>query len=806
MLYKQIKLSNPQLEILKSTKELNLQMSGAGGGKTYNMGLVSAEYIINYPRGVGLIAANTYGQLTKSTLKNIFENWHTTFGWLRGRDYVVDNIPPDTFAIFGVKLKSYQNTICFSNGAIIFTSSLDNYKAIDGTEIAWALLDETKDTKEEAVKEVIVWRLRQKCMFLKDGKMFSQPIEGSKGFNPLYIFTSPARVQWINQWFELDDKYDEISKKIYDKNNYFTFETQTKKVVIYSTYHNEDNLPVGFIEGMIEKFKGNQDRIDMLIYGSPIAKSGGEFFNQFERSIHVKQVEYIPEKNVHISLDFNVTPYITMTCWQILKTEKGYDVRCFDEICLSSPHNNTEQLCLEFKRRYIDFRKEKPSIFYYGDATGSNRTTSSVEHNYQILERVLARHLNSNSNRVSNRNPSVSKTRDFCNKIMAGGFNMNFMVDNKCRNLISDLEFLKEAPDGGKLIVKEKDKNSGQSFEKYGHCFIAGTMITTINGHVPIEQIKVGDIVFTRSGYKKVIRSFLSRKNAEVFEYDFGFTKITCTPEHLFFANGKYKQAQLLTRNDILCIFDEKNKSICKCRLSNLRELNSKSIEENITDNGSSIKENLSKCICIGTFGWIRSEKFRKAIIFIIKTAISPIIILKILNVSLLKNIYQTIIKRCQKNGKMQGLKICFSKVFQLQNYGIVLKRGFSGIINTIKNLSVNHLLKKNIRVKIADSNSIRELAINQQNIVQIIAKRYTEKNQELIMKIEDAFLVARSLFVINTQQENIVQNQKMADVYDLEVEEAHEFFANGILVHNCSDSMRYLLCGAFEDLFHENY
>src|SRR5574337_518419 len=125
MLYKQIKLSNPQLEILKSTKELNLQMSGAGGGKTYNMGLVSAEYIINYPRGVGLIAANTYGQLTKSTLKNIFENWHTTFGWLRGRDYVVDNIPPDTFAIFGVKLKSYQNTICFSNGAIIFTSSLD---------------------------------------------------------------------------------------------------------------------------------------------------------------------------------------------------------------------------------------------------------------------------------------------------------------------------------------------------------------------------------------------------------------------------------------------------------------------------------------------------------------------------------------------------------------------------------------------------------------------------------------------------------------------------------------------------------
>ena len=28
--------------------------------------------------------------------------------------------------------------------------------------------------------------------------------------------------------------------------------------------------------------------------------------------------------------------------------------------------------------------------------------------------------------------------------------------------------------------------------------------------------------------------------------------------------------------------------------------------------------------------------------------------------------------------------------------------------------------------------------------------------------------------------------------VYNLEVEEPHEFFANGILVHNCLDALRY--------------
>ena len=40
-------------------------------------------------------------------------------------------------------------------------ASLDNWKAIDGRTISWALLDETKDTPEAAVKEVIISRLRK---------------------------------------------------------------------------------------------------------------------------------------------------------------------------------------------------------------------------------------------------------------------------------------------------------------------------------------------------------------------------------------------------------------------------------------------------------------------------------------------------------------------------------------------------------------------------------------------------------------------------------------------------------------------
>jgi len=61
------------------------------------------------------------------------------------------------------------------------------------------------------------------------------------------------------------------------------------------------------------------------------------------------------------------------------------------------------------------------------------------------------------------------KRRDFVNKILAGGFKeIELIVDPSCKNTIIDFEFIKEAPDGGKLKEKAKDEN-GDQYEKYGH-------------------------------------------------------------------------------------------------------------------------------------------------------------------------------------------------------------------------------------------------------------------------------------------------------------------------------------------------
>ena len=69
-------------------------------------------------------------------------------------------------------------------------------------------------------------------------------------------------------------------------------------------------------------------------------------------------------------------------------------------------------------------------------------------------------------------------------------------------------------------------------------------------------------------------------------------------------------------------------------------------------------------------------------------------------------------------------------------------------------------------------------------------------------MKNESASFVERPLsstatpvsdFAVACAVQNITLNSvETAEVFDIEVADMHEFFANGILVHNCIDSARY--------------
>lgn len=473
-------ISEPQRAILKSTKSMNLFLGGVGSGKTYLLGIKTYQLIRNFPRMRGFIGANTAMQLTQSTLFRIREYWksigiieYDKLGAPNGQ-YVINRQPPQHFNKEGHSFDSYYNIISFINGCVIFIGSLENSAAHSGKEMAWAVLDETWDTREEDVKEIILARIRQRGIYLVNGELKAVGTPEQQ-YNPLYIVTSPAKVEWLNQLFELDKYIDEISKLIYSDKTFFFKEFDNKCAVISSTYHNVHNVGEAYIKNILDN--NSQARGAALIYANPFSQTGGEFYSSFDRLKHVGSVQYLPDLPIHISFDQNSVPYNSAGLSQIRRVDERWgpfewywEWRFFDEIALPNPRNSTEEVCDEFIEKYDRY---KPQIYYYGDASGHSRKVTAqktdFEHHYQMVEYKLAKYLVNGSDRTLFVNPSIPLRRDFMNKMFEGKMPIKFIADEGCHYIISDMMYVKQALDGGKDKHIVEDKETGDKYQKYGH-------------------------------------------------------------------------------------------------------------------------------------------------------------------------------------------------------------------------------------------------------------------------------------------------------------------------------------------------
>jgi hypothetical protein len=87
-------------------------------------------------------------------------------------------------------------------------------------------------------------------------------------------------------------------------------------------------------------------------------------------------------------------------------------------------------------------------------------------------------------------------------------------------------------------------------------CFIAGTMIQTPTGQVPIETLRCGDLVETRKGPRRIQNTMNSKARVISLHMSDG-TSITCTPDHPFWSDGTWIEALYLTSTDILLSWAE---------------------------------------------------------------------------------------------------------------------------------------------------------------------------------------------------------------------------------------------------------
>ena len=329
-------------------------------------------------------------------------------------------------------------------------------------------------------------------------------------------------------------------------------------------------------------------------------------------------------------------------------------------------------------------------------------------------------------------------------------------------------------------------------------CFIGSTLIRTDKGNRPISELKVGDLVLTREGYKPIVKLFRSKK--EVITR-FG---LTGTPNHPFITPSGEIQFQHLKPESIVYKWNEKLSSIEERTITDILSLREPNIETTTiaTTNG-----NLLQSHSIGKFTKILTVLFRRKKLSITKTEIISTIQSKILNVLRKQNTLNAI--PCQrKNDKEEVLEEKKTtsllngnkKILSwLKNYGskmeekeIPLSNGSKRTQKSSKKIveSMDRRVEAKPLVRISSNgeltiqNSI-ELSV-WKTVRNLLAKTWLNGEKTIQKKFRPTLNESYNCLAKHVQDGPKNEQNSEQMVYNLMVADCHEYFANDILVHNC--------------------
>ena len=370
-------------------------------------------------------------------------------------------------------------------------------------------------------------------------------------------------------------------------------------------------------------------------------------------------------------------------------------------------------------------------------------------------------------------------------------------VFSTCDNLIRELKAYQWDSDrkGGL-----KDKPLGKNDHA---CFVAGTKIATAEGLQPIEALNVGDLVWTRQGLKPVAFAAMSEPNAVTYtlELEDGRTLVG-TADHPIWINNKgfvrmdevsYLDSVTLFIGDRECLrqnpLGTKAESIVGIRKQDDKRIAS-------TSNEAYQGANKGSGTYIVKSGLTITDRFQAATTSTTATKTQAITTLATLKPSAAKSIARSI-------GRQSGqkrLRIESSKRTKPLRNGIRLKTASNGIPNMQDSLGKPASLSVS-NAKNAVENTIQSRSAAPTAFAPTLARRQPVDAPALTMSNGNASYAASPSLPTNTVRPKLATgivrrvyvNKERAAVFNLTVDDAHEYFANGILVSNC-DALRYAI------------
>lgn len=341
-------------------------------------------------------------------------------------------------------------------------------------------------------------------------------------------------------------------------------------------------------------------------------------------------------------------------------------------------------------------------------------------------------------------------------------------------------------------------------------CFEGNTLIATDKGNVPIKDIKVGDLVVTTKGLKKV-KHVWDNGVRECIKINVDGNEIICTPDHRFLdyfdneitAKDLTKTTSLVKLDvkewrkwlNVNGIIEESLKLLISMELDTTDTLNQNHMEKDVTTHAvMKIRKEVTR-LCTEIYGNIIMAKYLKDMTFTIKMETLLTTILRILNLLQKRNIRKNI--GCYKENS--DIKMLLKPLRRLnreiKNYSKTLytekKEGKlqENLRETEPSYVSAECVEKNIQ------HMLKVLYIALLNVKEKHPTLLTERTDSETMKHESVVYAEKS--TVSTSITNLLRPAHLTAktsnvvgqyrVYDLEVEDVHEYFANGIRVHNCA-------------------
>lgn len=337
-------------------------------------------------------------------------------------------------------------------------------------------------------------------------------------------------------------------------------------------------------------------------------------------------------------------------------------------------------------------------------------------------------------------------------------------------------------------------------------CFIGSTLVRTNQGNRPISELRVGDFVMTRQGYKPILKIFSSEK--EVISR-FG---LTGTPNHPFITPIGEVKFKDLTPESRVYTWNEKQSCITERTITDILSQDTPILETTSID---TIKTMNLLSRFIGRFGKITTDLFLTEWRFIIKTMVSRITASRISNVLQTKN--TKVDTLCLKKGEQQTVKRLKGITISQNGERGTLKQYTKLVFRTVRKAKLlrtgkkitQNLLKRHTGKPVEKAVLLApapEYSTNGEKIIRkplkpllvrmaLEAKKLCKTGTSTIQEKQltacengekTTLSLPEKLMLPLAKKQQQQEKPKKQLVYNLHVADCHEYFANDILVHNC--------------------